>query len=125
MEVHLKIQNSSYGSNSTYNVNNSTYGGSSNNTLKKVATGVAIGTTVGVVTGHASAGKCTVPQLKAMLAEMRAKSWTPRPFAGQAQAALRPLHAKIKALCESLERPLSYAEEIIVRQTKSCATWHR
>lgn len=39
---------SSYGSNSTYNVNNSTYGGSSNNTLKKVATGVAIGTTVGV-----------------------------------------------------------------------------
>ena len=63
------------------------------------------------VTGHASAGKCTVPQLKAMLAEMRAKGWTPRPRAGQVPTALRPLHNKIAALCTSLECPLSYGEE--------------
>ena len=74
------------------------------------------------VTGHASAGKCTVPQLKAMLAEMRAKGWTPRPRAGQVPTALRPLHNKIAALCTSLECPLSYAEEIIKRQTKNSAT---
>ena len=74
------------------------------------------------VTDHDSAGKCTVPQLKAMLAEMRAKGWTPRPRAGQVPAALRPLHSKIAALCENLERPLSYAEEIITRQTKNSAT---
>ena len=75
-----------------------------------------------VVTGHDSAGKCTVPQLKAMLAEMRAKGWAPRPRAGQVPAALRPLHSKIEALCKSLECPLSYAEEIIKRQTKNSAT---
>lgn len=74
------------------------------------------------VTGHDSAGKCTVPQLKAMLAEMRAKGWTPRPLAGQVPAALRPLHSKIEALCKNLERPLSYAEEIITRQTKNSST---
>lgn len=74
------------------------------------------------VTGHGSAGNCTVPQLKAMLAEMRAKGWTPRPLAGQVPAALRPLHTKIAALCKSLERPLSYAESIITRQTKNSAT---
>ena len=74
------------------------------------------------VTGHDSAGKCTVPQLKAMLAEMRAKGWTPRPLSGQVPAALRPLHNKIAALCTSLERPLSYADGIIARQTKNSAT---
>ena len=31
------------------------------------------------VTGMDSAARCTVPQLKAMLAELRAKGWTPRP----------------------------------------------
>ena len=56
------------------------------------------------------------------MAEMRAKGWTPRPRARLVPAALRPLHSKIAALCESLERPLSYAEEIIKRQTKNSAT---
>lgn len=74
------------------------------------------------VTGHDSAGKCTVLQLKAMLAEMRAKGWTPRPRVVPVPAVLRPLHAKIAALCKSLDRPLSYAEAIITRQTKNCAT---
>ena len=75
------------------------------------------------VTGHNSSAKCTVPQLKAVIAEMRnSKGWTPRPLAGQVPTALRPLHNKIAALCTSLERPLSYAEEIITRQTKNSAT---
>ena len=74
------------------------------------------------VTGHDSAGKCTVPQLKAMLAEMRANGWTPRPLVRQVPAALRPLHTKIAALCKSLERPLSYAESLLTRQTKNSAT---
>lgn len=58
------------------------------------------------VTGMDSAARCTVPQLKAMLAELRAKGWTPRPR--NVPQELRPLHAKITALCASLERPLSY-----------------
>ena len=75
------------------------------------------------VTGYKSSAKCTVPQLKAVIAEMRnSKGWTPRPLAGQVPAALRPLHNKIAALCTSLERPLSYAEGIIARQTKNSAT---
>lgn len=75
------------------------------------------------VTGHKSSAKCTVPQLKAVIAEMRnRKGWTPRPLAGQVPADLRPLHSKIEALCKSLECPLSYAEEIIKRQTKNSAT---
>ena len=77
------------------------------------------------VTGRNSAGKCSVPQLKAVLAEMRNKGWQPRPRAGQPTAipaALRPLHSKIAALCKSIERPLSYAEEIIKRQTRNSAT---
>lgn len=55
------------------------------------------------VTGMDSAARCTVPQLKAMLAELRAKGWTPRPR--NVPQELRPLHAKITALCASLERP--------------------
>ena len=75
------------------------------------------------VTGHKSSANCTVPQLKAVIAEMRnCKGWTPRPLAGQVPAALRPLHSKIEALCKNLERPLSYAEEIITRQTKNSST---
>lgn len=77
------------------------------------------------VTGRNSAGKCSVPQLKAVLAEMRNKGWQPRPRAGQPEAipaALRPLHAKVAAMCKSIERPLSYADEIIKRQTKNSAT---
>lgn len=82
------------------------------------------------VTGYRSAGKCTVPQLKAVLAEMRAKGWMPSPRVCRAasgrpaaiHAALRPLHAKITALCADLKRPLSYAEAIITRQTKNSAT---
>lgn len=75
------------------------------------------------VTGHKSSAKCTVPQLKAVIAEMRnSKGWTPRPLAGQVPTALRPLHSKIEALCNSLERPLSYADGIIARQTKNSAT---
>lgn len=75
------------------------------------------------VTGHKSSAKCTVPQLKAVIAEMRnRKGWTPRPLAGQVPVALRPLHNKIAALCTSLDRPLSYAESIISRQTKNSAT---
>ena len=35
---------------------------------------------------------------------------------------LRPLHAKITALCASLERPLSYADAIIRRQTRNTAS---
>lgn len=77
------------------------------------------------VTGRDSAGKCNVPQLKAVLAEMRNKGWQPRPRTGQSTAipaALRPLHGKVAALCESIERPLSYADEIIKRQTRNSAT---
>lgn len=77
------------------------------------------------VTGRNSAGKCSVPQLKAVLAEMRDKGWQPRPRAGQSAgipAALRPLHAKVAALCKSIGRPLSYAEAIVARQTKNSAT---
>lgn len=71
------------------------------------------------VTGRDSAARCTVPQLKAMLAELRAKGWTPRPR--NVPQELRPLHAKITALCASLERPLSYADAIIRRQTRDMA----
>ena len=67
-----------------------------------------------------SAARCTVPQLKAMLAELRAKGWTPRPR--NVPQELRPLHAKISALCASLERPLSYADAIIRRQTRNTAS---
>ena len=52
------------------------------------------------VTGMDSAARCTVPQLKAMLAELRAKGWTPRPR--NVPQELRPLHAKITAI-RSLE----------------------
>lgn len=55
------------------------------------------------VTGMDSAARCTVPLLKAMLAELRAKGWTPRPR--NVPQELRPLHAKITALCASLEPP--------------------
>ena len=72
------------------------------------------------VTGMDSAARCTVPQLKAMLAELRAKGWTPRPR--NVPQELRPLHAKITALCASLERPLSYADAIIRRQTRNTAS---
>lgn len=61
-----------------------------------------------------------MPQLKAMLAELRAKGWTPRPR--NVPQELRPLHAKITALCASLERPLSYADAIIRRQTRNTAS---
>lgn len=71
------------------------------------------------VTGQDSAARCTVPQLKAMLAELRAKGWSPRPR--NVPQELRPLHAKITALCASLERPLSYADAIIRRQTRDTA----
>lgn len=79
------------------------------------------------VTGHDSAGKCTVPQLKAVLAEMRAKGWTPRPCAPKGKTApvpdaLRPLHSKIWALCRDLGKETSYADDIIKRQTKNSAT---
>ena len=64
------------------------------------------------IVGHNSAAKCSIPQLKAVLAEMRCnKGWQPR-----------PLHSKVAALCESIERPLSYADEIIKRQTRNSAT---
>ncbi|GAB1254624.1 phage protein GemA/Gp16 family protein [Desulfovibrio falkowii] len=78
------------------------------------------------IVGHNSAAKCSIPQLKAVLAEMRRnKGWQPRPRAGQPTAipaALLPLHAKVAALCKSIERPLAYADEIIKRQTKNSAT---
>lgn len=56
------------------------------------------------VTGRDSAARCTVPQLKAMLAELRAKGWTPRP----------------RNVPQEL-RPLSYADAIIRRQTRDTA----
>ena len=78
------------------------------------------------VTGHNSAGKCTVPQLKAVLAEMRAKGWTPRPRTKGKTApvpdSLRPLHSKIWALCSALGKDPSYADAIVKRQTKNSAT---
>ena len=72
------------------------------------------------VAGKDSAARCTVPQLKAVLAELRAKGWTPRPR--NVPQERRPLHAKITALCASLERPLSYADAIIRRQTRDTAS---
>lgn len=71
------------------------------------------------VTGKESAAKCTVPQLKAMLAEMRKRGWTPRQ---RTTDSLRPLHGKIRALLDSLGKPLSYADAIIRRQTREQAT---
>lgn len=71
------------------------------------------------VTGHDSAGDCTIPQLKAMLAEFRARGWKPRPRMAKE---LRPLHRKITALLASLGRPRSYAEAIIRRQTQNGAS---
>lgn len=74
------------------------------------------------VTGRDSAAKCTVPQLKAMLAEFRGKGWTPRPRHPKGvPAELRPLHSKIAALCAALGRPDTYADAIIRRQSKGCA----
>lgn len=74
------------------------------------------------VTGRDSAAKCTVPQLKAMLGEFRAKGWTPRPRHSKGvPAELRPLHSKISALCAALGRPVTYADAIIRRQSKGCA----
>ena len=78
------------------------------------------------VTGHDSAGKCTVPQLKAVLAELRDKGWTPRPRARAGKStpvpdALRPLHGKIWALCRDLGKDPAYADGIIKRQTKNSA----
>lgn len=73
------------------------------------------------VTGRDSAADCTVPQLKAVMAELRAKGWVPRPRKPKVAQELRPLHAKIAALCASLGRPLAYASAIIQRQTKNSA----
>ncbi|EGW52122.1 hypothetical protein HMPREF1022_00905 [Desulfovibrio sp. 6_1_46AFAA] len=74
------------------------------------------------VTGYDSAAKCTVPQLKAMLAEFRAKGWTPRPRRPKAvPPELRPLHGKIAALCVAVGRPIAYADAIIRRQSKNSA----
>lgn len=72
------------------------------------------------VTGKNSAAACSVPQLTAMLAELRAKGWTPRPR--NIPQELRPLHAKVTALCASMDRPLSYADAIIRRQTQGACT---
>lgn len=71
------------------------------------------------VTGKDSAAKCSVRELKAMLAELRLKGWRPRP---RIAAELLPLHRKIKALLASLGRPRTYAETIIKRQTNNSAT---
>ncbi len=74
------------------------------------------------ITGRDSAAKCTVPQLKAMLEEFRAKGWTPRPRHSKGvPAELRPLHSKISALCAALGRPDTYADAIIRRQSKGRA----
>lgn len=73
-----------------------------------------------LVTGRDSCARCSVPQLKAVLAEFRARGWSPRPR--NVPQGLRPLHAKITALCASLERPLSYADAIIRRQTRNTAS---
>lgn len=74
------------------------------------------------VTGRNSAARCSVPQLKAMLGEFRAKGWKPRPrHTKSVPAELLPLHAKIAALCASLERPTTYADAIIRRQSNGCA----
>lgn len=74
------------------------------------------------ITGRDSATKCTVPQLKAMLEEFRAKGWTPRPRHSKGvPAELRPLHSKISALCAALGRPDTYADAIIRRQSKGRA----
>lgn len=75
------------------------------------------------VTGRDSAAKCSVPQLKAMLAELRAKGWTPRPRAPREASVKRPsLRDQVVALCATLGRPVSYADAIVRRQSKDCAT---
>ena len=62
------------------------------------------------VTGMDSAARCTVPQLKAMLAELRAKGWTPRPRNSESRAISYALKY-IRRACPSVAWVQSYADE--------------
>lgn len=76
------------------------------------------------VTGRDSCARCSLPQLKAVLAEFRARGWRPRPRpAGRAVAPeLRPRHRKILALCLSQGRDPAYAEAVIRRMSRGAET---
>lgn len=76
------------------------------------------------VTGRDSCARCSLPQLKAVLAEFRARGWSPRPRpAGRAVAPeLRPRHQKILALCLSQGRDPAYAEAVIRRMSRGAET---
>lgn len=79
------------------------------------------------VTGRDSAARCSLPQLKAVLAEFRARGWTPRPRPAKSlppavAPELRPRHRKILALCLSQGRDLDYAEAVIRRMSRGTET---
>lgn len=80
-----------------------------------------------LVTGRDSCARCSVPQLKAVLAEFRARGWSPRPRPAKAvppavAPELRPRHQKILALCLSLGRDLTYADSVIRRMSRETET---
>ncbi len=60
------------------------------------------------LTGHRSAKDCTDAQLGRVLDELKAKGWTPRPFAGQKSKSVRradhPAAKKARALWISLHQ---------------------
>jgi hypothetical protein len=64
------------------------------------------------VTGKTSSGQCTVPQLKAVLAEFRSRGWRPRE---RKPNPLTPLRSKIAALLASQDLPREYADGILGR----------
>lgn len=77
------------------------------------------------VTGRDSCARCSLPQLKAVLAEFRARGWTPRPRQTKGASVapeLRPRHQKILALCLSQGRDPAYAEAVIRRMSRGAET---
>ena len=78
------------------------------------------------VCGKSSATECSDKELTAVLAEMRAKGWTPKPRAPKAKSTpqnpLQPLHKKIAAQLQALDKPAAYGEGILQRMYGKAAT---
>lgn len=70
-------------------------------------------------TGHDSAGDCTIPQLKRLIAYCKTElGWQPRPRCGKPvprTADLQPLLDKIEALLADGKLPWAYADGILDR----------
>lgn len=72
------------------------------------------------VTSKDSAADCTVPQLTAVVMEMRKKGWNPpeKPQKAKPSKGKAPLMGKITALLAEAKRPDAYAEAMARRMYK-------